>query len=104
MFHCSSDAMSKLLMIMNSAPANCWNFEVKQMFSLDFGQEPETSTSFFHGIASIGFMRGCLKCEFPTGLGFAGSVFDVIFRVFGLIYVKKVHFIRHTEIVKVFFN
>ena len=68
MFHCNSDDMSKLLKILNNAPATCCNFEVKQVFSLDFGQERETSTSFSHGIASIGFIRGHLKCEFPTGL------------------------------------
>ena len=124
MFHCNSDDMSKLLMILNNTPAGCRNFEVKQAFSLDFGQDQETSTSFSHGIASIGFIRGHLKCKFPTGLGFVGSVswicgvcwknsttsqpfhfiwgyFDVVFRVFGMIYVKKVHFIRHKEIVKV---
>ena len=74
MFHCNSDHKSKLLMILNNAPAACCNFEVKQAFSLDFGQHRETSTSFSHGIASIGFVRGCLKCEFPIGLGFVGSV------------------------------
>ena len=123
MFHCNSDDMSKLLMILKSAPATCRNFEVKQAFSLDFGQGRETSMLFSHGIASIGFIRGCLECEFPTGLRFVGSVnwicevcrkdsttfhafrfirghFDVIFRVFGLIYVKKLHFIRQKEIVK----
>ena len=123
MFHCNKDDMSKLLMILNNAPATWCNFEVKQVFSLDFGQDRETSTSFSHGIASIDFIRGHLRCEFPTGLGFAGSVdwicgvcqkdfttfqafqfiwgyFDIIFRDFGLIYIKKVHFIRQEEIVK----
>ena len=74
MCHCSSDEMSKLLMILNNAPAACCNFEVKQAFLLDFGQDRETSMSFSHGIASIGFIRGHLKCEFPTGLEFVGSV------------------------------
>ena len=67
MFHCNSDDMSKLLMILNNTPAGCRNFEVKQTFLLDFGQDRETPTSFSHGIASIGFVRGRLK--FPTGFG-----------------------------------
>ena len=61
--------MSKLLMSLNNAPPTCHNFQVKQAFSLDFGQDRETSAAFSHGIASIGFVRGHLKCEFPTGLG-----------------------------------
>ena len=65
--------MSKLLMILNNASAACHNFEVKQAFSLDFGQDQETSMSFCHGIASISFIRGRLKCEFLTGLRFVGS-------------------------------
>ena len=123
LFHCNSDDISKLLMILNNAPATCCNFEVKQAFLLDSGQDRETSASFSHGIASIGFVRGRLKCEFSTGLGFVRSVdwicgfcrkdsttfhtfhfiwgyFDVIFRGFGLIYVKKVHFMWHKEMVK----
>ena len=116
--------MSKLLIILNNAPATCCNFKVKQVFSLDFGQDRETYTSFSHWIASIGFIRGHLKCEFATGLRFVESVdwicgvcwkdsstfqafhfiwgyFEVIFRVFSLIYVKKMHFVWHKEIVKV---
>ena len=65
--------MSELVMIFNNAPAACRNFEKKQAFSLDFGQDRETSTSFSHGLASIGFKRGLLKCEFPTGFKFVGS-------------------------------
>ena len=66
--------MSKLLMILNNAPAACRNFEKKQAFSLDLGQDRETSMSLSHGLASIGFKRGRLKCEFPTGFRFVGSV------------------------------
>ena len=61
--------MSKLLMSLNNAPATWRNFEVKQAFSLDFGQDRETSTAFSHGVVSFGLVRGHLKCEFPTGLG-----------------------------------
>ena len=54
MFHCNSNDMSELVMLLNNAPVAGCNFEVKQAFS--------------YGKASIGFVRGCLKCEFPTGL------------------------------------
>ena len=69
MSHCNSDDISKLLMILINAPAAYPIFEVKQAFSLDFVQGRETSTTFSHAIASIGFIRGRLKCEFPTRLG-----------------------------------